>query len=869
VLALSFAIGLIGARHSVVAGPVITVTPSQTLTGRNNFLDACLAITVTPAVGGIAPTISALCKLRGATAVHFGSLPAPFVVQPDGSLKVLSLPRISGGSTVPVTVTLGDGRIAGGLDATFTVPLATIDLEGPYEHPYQSNVAEFNWWFRSGHAFHENHPQALAFTTAAPTFAIEANFSLTNYEESQTRPYVLGNLGTFGATLQVCEPTSSPTTGAVCTNWDGSPGIWNDVHPAAVSAVLHAPKPNGGTTSGLLLLNAQSLFSGLSPATMQLAHTLRVNYSVVQTDDAPGLGSIAVDRQDSWTGTPFNTIVVPKALYQLKVMPYTILYQPPGDASTVSFTAGQAYGAVYTVGTSSENDVSNSSDISQSAKFSMSLAFSILGLSAGDTSGWDTTTKQSFGVVNGTTNAANSSAAFSFTYQSAAGADQIPGPGIVCASVSDCSTTTSPKNEYANEPFWLDTFILLVHPQYALWSLHPADQHYVMYGAVPVTAEITVGELDACARGFKWYGLDACAVDYSDDEIAVGGGQPVVYGGSANTLELTSREARHLLALDPFYGRGQNAILSASRAVQVASPSYGSKIGLPAHPFTATLTNTTANTITGTASEQYASGVTTVASDDPSYGGSGAASIPSGGSTSSPMLGESFGLSFDDLTKNGYETDVKTTFTNSTAVSNQVVTSANVFLNDLDSSGGCKTCHNPLPKQPSAAIYFDRVFGTFMFVDRATPRLRIREQTVCCTSWLHAALAREMHRSRFSDVPKNDPNRAILGLMARAGIMAGTSAKTFAPHAVVRNGELSAALNNVTRRAPAETAAVRLRTYAGSLATRSQLPVNPSLLNSTLRAANLPAHGLAASPGATITREEAAITLYHILSAAP
>ena len=345
-----------------------------------------------------------------------------------------------------------------------------------------------------------------------------------------------------------------------------------------------------------------------------------------------------------------------------------------------------------------------------------------------------------------------------------------------------------------------------------------------------MTADITVAELDACARGQTWFGVNPCQVDYSDNDITAANGQPISYSGVTRTLLLTASEANHLLALDPFYAQGQNANLLTTRATPISSASYGASIGAPARPFATNLQNTASNQQTASTNLQYTSSLTTVVSDDPSVTGGGK------GSGTDPSVGYTTTLSYDDLTKSSTETDLKTTYTNSTAVSNQRVTSANVVLNDVDStSATCKTCHNPLAHQPSANIYFDRVFGTFMFQDPGAPRSTIFTKPLCCSVLLRGLLAHETHLRRFADVPKGDPNAAILGLMARAGLLPAASPGKFAPQTAASAAVLTAAVN-------------RARTFAAQV--------------------HVPATALAIKPVAAQTREQAAVALFKSIASA-
>ena len=119
---------------------------------------------------------------------------------------------------------------------------------------------------------------------------------------------------------------------------------------------------------------------------------------------------------------------------------------------------------------------------------------------------------------------------------------------------------------------------------------------------------------------------------------------------------------------------------------------------------------------------------------------------------------------------------------------------------------------------------------------------------------------------RFTDLAKNDPNRAIVGLMARAGILPGVTPTTFVPQAPVTNGQMSFALKrfaSLSRVPPASP----IKRFADNISTTGSTPVNRASLAKTLAASRLPTHALAISPAASLTREEAAVTLYQAIAA--
>jgi hypothetical protein len=121
---------------------------------------------------------------------------------------------------------------------------------------------------------------------------------------------------------------------------------------------------------------------------------------------------------------------------------------------------------------------------------------------------------------------------------------------------------------YNLAPFWRDEIFVLVHPQMAIWyfstsqpmQLIAASAGGVASGALPQPDEVPfdVGGLDACARG---------VAPYSN-------GYPFTTATGA-TETLSATECKALAELDPFYGNGQSANLSArAQLIKPATP-YG------------------------------------------------------------------------------------------------------------------------------------------------------------------------------------------------------------------------------------------------------------------------------------------------------
>jgi S-layer homology domain len=444
----------------------------------------------------------------------------------------------------------------------------------------------------------------------------------------------------------------------------------------------------------------------------------------------------------------------------------------------------------------------------------------------------------------------------------------VPGSGAVCASQTDCSKTTIVSNVFALEPFWADTFVLLVHPEFSAWVLGNSQSRYALYAAVETLIDATVLQLDFCKRGLMAFGQNQCTFEYSDSGIALAkSGQGLVYNGQSPSITLSQTDTANLLMLDPFYGGGQSAALATNRAVKISSTTYGAKIGEPARPFgPQTITNTQAQTATGQAQQSSYTTVTSVQSQGSSYGAeldvSGGQKDETGG-----VVGATEGVTFAVGSKDTSSTTLKYTYADSTATSKQNVTQASVTLNDEDNTtvgpGGplCTICHNPLPDQPSVNIYLDRLFGTFMFQDPrapAAPDALHPVLTPVSVSTLHLMTIltnQEMSQNRFSDITQSDPARGMIGFLAREKILPGTAKALFAPSAPITRGQLAAAL----------TSSLQIKSAATPESAFSDIPAGTPLAASVRAAVNTnlitPVTETTFNPGDPISRQDMAVAL--------
>ncbi len=798
-------------------------------------------------------------------------------------------PKYSG-SPVSVTGTDAAGNTVA-TSATYTYPIGLLSMTGPL--PYTpGQVGDQTWADGQGRSLSLYPDKQLQFTTSAPLFHITTGFNddSATYPEnppsSHHAPYAIGNEGQFTAVLEMCSLTASAsntasTEGGPCKNWDKNTGYWVDAGsvdnqlPIEQHSTLIA---NGGTAIGDIALATTGLFDQ-----QNYARTFRVYAFVTETDTHTA--ALGDQRTDCCTlSAPFTAVVSPEALVQLNVLPYTILYQPPGDLSTVSYAVGSNYGTTFTLGNSNAKTETGTTEESSSLKFSEALSF-FAGYSLSSTGTLDHTDTQGYGVTGNTSTTVSQNIAQGDTITTGPDLNLVPGDGNLCLSATNCPTNgpyTQVTNMVSHEPFWDDEFVLLVHPQFAIYDIGQGQYTDVYYGAEPVTATIPVASLDACARGIPspYQGQDPCSASYSDTTL-IAPASGVVYRGSANTVELTADEASSLLELDPFYQGGQGADLPPTRALPIKQEQFGSYYGFGEKPYTVmhTYTNTQVSSTTTGKQTVSSSSVTDVVGSDFTAGfnfGIGQEGVNA-----------NEGLTLDNADKVTTNTMVSTTFSDSTAVSQQTSTTATVTLNDVDNTTPGITptcaakCHGPLPGRPSTVVFLDREFGSFMFQDPGAPGAatcpvcgHLQSLTAAEVAGVFASHEVDLDQAReqFSDVlPTSRDDAAIAFLVADHAM--NTYGKAFRPSSPLTQGMLATLMGEVAK-VPAGTALDALTTGGASRdVTAGELESVISRVFkvpvSSAEAFEEAGYGVKTVPAANgvVTRAEAAATVFASLQA--
>jgi hypothetical protein len=848
-----------------------------------------------------------------ASAVYFGKIVSKnFQVTGADSKTLIAYPP-SGmlpGSNARIAVLVKNDRGEAMVysEQTGEISIGELDAAGPLLTDPYDNTNDQSWDHGQGRAFNLLSPKNLLVDTPYPVFYLLSQFEFTPSLETK---YPLGlngyagNKAVFSAILEMCSidgtgnnkngdfvgapfhdnigsvMTNNTDTefnfGGSCTNWDGTSGQWVIPGTWVTKSLTSSSSTYLGLPTGSNIFNIQNY-----------VRTLRI-LGVVWLRDTQGDIKLRLTASSS---PPFNVAVAPNAFFQIKVQPRSILFAPPGDQSTATVSVGTNFYTSYTTGNSKtqSNKETGSDNGSWNASLSMSAGGEAGGAKAsasftsGLGGGLDTTTTSGYAVQNGSQLGGSSALNITQTRGVAPGPNTIPGNGTVCASDTDCSTQTKGgASWWAGQPFWSDTFLLTVHPQYAFYVLGDKTDRSVMFASVAGESLAQVLDLWGCAAGVKFYGLDMCTVSYTDSSILTSGGQSLNYDGTQLTLELTPTEAKNLLALDPFYVGGQDANLPVQRAIPIGGATYyGTTIvNESANPVTINFTNTQVKQQQLSNQTTYTSSITNTFSSTQSSAFAFAASF---------IVGLGFGDTTTTTDSTSIEADTQSIYQDSTALSTQKVMSAQVVLNDLDNtSPKCKTCHNPLASQPSTVVFLDRIFGSFMFQDPAAGPPPSAAQRAAWQAQFDVpamAMMQESRRQRFSDVDAASPEKVAIGMVTRLGIMMGYRDGKFHPNDPMTRAQLAVALRRMLHPAHPKTPptfsdlssespvyeAVAEVTAAG-LMTPSASRFDPAVavshdeFRSVLSHAFKSAPSQAASGEASLTRGDAAQLLLTVLQA--
>jgi hypothetical protein len=525
----------------------------------------------------------------------------------------------------------------------------------------------------------------------------------------------------------------------------GNPGQWYDIAPIwGATATLGPPPPAGQSISGTLQVPA------LLPVP---TNSLRIEF-LVGLSDTPSPDVSFIDDLPWFVGqagprgflqtdccnfatTRFTVTlppitVLPAAFVQMKVLPYTILYRPPGDLSSGAFTITQSFSTTMSIG--QNNTIDESGSFAQTAGLTRGGSFSAMvgfmgGFSVGGTQGSTTNTVNTGGfdintiIGQGTTVANSSVASFTLPVGSGMSDPTIP-PALPYVVPNTCAKGNYPPTcnlmppaSFKQEPFWEDKIVLLLHPQFAAWNFNGAPTLQMLGGFGQVDSP-SITDLHNCAND-----SDLAALPLSDGDY------------------LSPSDCQQLLTLDPFYSSGQSwdpsisgRGVSAMRSGLFSGVTYGrdpQNPTVPVNPVSlqdvisysaAVSTNATAAytaTVTDVMGFSWSSGQTLNLQGNVSTGNAGGGSSGNGGGPAagaSASAGTSVTLTNGDQSTNSNSTKITySASTTSTLTNSTQITGSLNDDHDLDTPACQADTHYCKPL--NVKIFIDELFGSFMFQD--------------------------------------------------------------------------------------------------------------------------------------------------------
>jgi hypothetical protein len=542
-----------------------------------------------------------------------------------------------------------------------------------------------------------------------------------------TPPYVTdGYSGVYYARAEDCLSATDHPSAQLVTGGDGNPipcntadgilvdpstpnGYWYDIAPAwsATSRL---------TTTNLSSGNPQTVNGTLSiPAQLPTpCNSIRIEFILGLQDqpdggftqmywgnpNGPGLGPEYAMTRFAIQFPPIT--VVPAAFLQMNVLPYTIVYRPPGDMSSGTFTVTDSFGSSMTTGSNTTIDNSKGFEQSLGIQDDTKITALIFSIQQTDnqtettTGSWDTNAVIGRGLMTSSSH----SVMRSFTVGSGSpDANIFPASSYVVPNTCTGSNYTSagcsvkPAETYDQQPFWEDRIVFLLHPQAALWDFN-GTAGVQLLGASDFDSA-SVRDLDTCSHNS---GQNAWHLSNGD--------------------WLTPLDCLQLVRLDPFYGAGQWIDPSFSgRGVFVGSGTYGrdplNPSGTASVKFSDIFNYQTQQTTNGTAT--YNAGVTDVIGFSWSEGLNLGYQYSIG---SGLNVGFSAGVTVNSGQKSTTGTSMKVQYTQSTIATDTHATEIDGVLAD-DHDFDTPDCQQNSGKcyQPKVRVFIDSLFGSYIFQD--------------------------------------------------------------------------------------------------------------------------------------------------------
>lgn len=501
----------------------------------------------------------------------------------------------------------------------------------------------------------------------------------------------------------VLDYTGNPIPCSTADGITGNNGFWYDIAPAWSVTVVLGYQVRSGTLS--------------IPAQLPVpTNSVRIEIELGLKDDPNGGFIDSLYWGDAFQTSPFGgpeyaltrfavqfqpITVWPAAFVQMKVLPFTILYRPPGDQSVGTYAVNQSFGTSMSVGDSTTIDntktFESSFGVTDDSKVTALIASvsQADGQSATNINSWDNNVLVGKGltVSNSTTQVVSWTVGSNITDTSISPAHDYVVPNTCDSSnYSASACSVMPAESYGREPFWADRFVLLLHPQAALWDFN-GNPGLQLLGAADFD-EVSVTDLDRCARNSNPVGWTLSNGDF-----------------------LSPSECQDLVALDPFYGGGQWINPSVSgRGLFIGGGAYGRDPLNPRSPasssFSNTFSYTTAQSTNATAF--YNSTVTNVIGFTWSQGVSLGYQYGQYGLN----VGFSTGTTLTQGDKTTSSTSMKITYAASTVATTTTATQLTGTFSDdhdfytPDCQQNSANCYHP-----HVSVFLDELFGSYMFQD--------------------------------------------------------------------------------------------------------------------------------------------------------
>jgi len=382
---------------------------------------------------------------------------------------------------------------------------------------------------------------------------------------------------------------------------------------------------------------------------------------------------------------PFAVQVTPVGLVQMNILE-SILYQPPGNESTVSYSTTVTEGTSYSVGENSSS--ANSATSTQGTCSSLTWGLQVTASKYVGTSGSASTTNTNCNWSLATNGSSHNQVEIATASNSSQTGTRYSVPDVVDGNGKHIPIKTSlGKENYFNEPFWYDLFVVDLRQPFAVYSNNGNPVYRLLpLPGWPAPVEVPLAQLAGCASGMPatlpgtkqtWSSTDICTVG--------GGGD-----SGSSPISLDPGEALSLMYQDPFYPLGQGTNLKTTSGNRV-------------NPLNFSCPNIeTCPSVYGLIESTAISSATNV---------SGTQTILNNFQTSTNTSGfQLAGSGASETGTNGSNNVGTTTINYSTSTA---LTTASTFTYRVNLRGSNPDKNNPI----SIGFYQDNVFGTIMFYE--------------------------------------------------------------------------------------------------------------------------------------------------------